>query len=119
MHSQIIGRKFTDKSSAAEIIFNLCTLPIGMQTIRECPHDPNRIAIAGNNKRINILDLTTLKPSNIQIQSLVSKVQAKVLALAWHPVNESLISFSTDEGRVSNLTCEFHGNNFFFYKNLN
>lgn len=59
-----------------------------------------RIAIAGNNKRINILDLSTLKDDNVEIQSLTSKIQAKVLALAWHPINENLLSFSTNEGRV-------------------
>lgn len=60
-----------------------------------------RIAIAGNNKRINILDLSTLKRDNVEIQSLTSKIQGKVLALAWHPTNENLLSFSTNEGRVS------------------
>lgn len=60
----------------------------------------SRIAIAGNNKRINILDLSTLKVDNIQIQSLTSKIQDKVLAVAWHPTNENLLAFSTNEGRV-------------------
>lgn len=60
-----------------------------------------RIAVAGNNKRISILDLATLRFDNIEIQSLTSKVQGKVLALAWHPTNENLLSFSTNEGRVS------------------
>lgn len=61
-----------------------------------------RIAIAGNNKRINILDLSALKNDNVEIQALTSKIQGKVLALAWHPINENLLSFSTNEGRVSN-----------------
>lgn len=98
MHLQIIGRKFVGESS--EIIAHISTLPIGMLSIRECPHNPNRIAIAGNNKRISILDLTTFKANNIQMQSLTSKIQGKVLALAWHPQNESQIAFSTNEGRV-------------------
>lgn len=99
-----------------------------MFTLRVCPHDPNkyvlfvlpsfawwnyfnfqfdvyknnnRIAIAGNNKRVNILDLSTLKRDNVEIQALTSKIQGKVLALAWHPTNENLLSFSTNEGRVS------------------
>lgn len=59
-----------------------------------------RIAIAGNNKRISILDLSTLKEDNVECQSLTSKIQGKVLALAWHPVNENLLSFSTNEGRI-------------------
>lgn len=100
-----------------------------MFALRVCPHDPNkwvnpisivsnvciwfnffrlsmqchRVAIAGNNKRINILDLSTLKRDNVEIQALTSKIQGKVMALAWHPLNENLISFSTNEGRVSNL----------------
>lgn len=98
MHLQIIGRKFTGDTS--EIVANIATLPIGMLAIRECPHDPNRIAIAGNNKRINILDLATFRANNVQMQSLTSKIQGKVLALAWHPANESQIAFSTNEGRV-------------------
>lgn len=61
----------------------------------------HRLAIAGNNKRISIIDLSTLKVNNIEAQSLTSKVQGKVLALEWHPSNENLISFSTNEGRVS------------------
>lgn len=60
----------------------------------------SRIAVAGNNKRISILDLSTMKPNYIQMQSLISRVQSKVLALAWHPVNENLLSFSTNEGRI-------------------
>lgn len=98
MHLQIIGRKFVGESS--EIIANIATLPIGMLAIGESPHDPNRIAIAGNNKRINILDLTTFKPNNVQMQSLTSKIQGKVQALAWHPQLEGRIAFSTNEGRV-------------------
>lgn len=98
MHLQIVGRKLIGESS--EIIANLCTLPIGMLSICECPHDPNRIAIAGNNKRISILDLTTFKANNIQMQALTSKIQGKVLALAWHPQHEGQIAFSTNEGRV-------------------
>lgn len=122
-HLNIVGHEFTDESS--EIIAKYATLPIGMFALRVCPHDPNkwvhreqiirwiflfygnisffyyRIAIAGNNKRINILDLSTLKRDNVEIQSLTSKIQGKVLALAWHPTNENLLSFSTNEGRVS------------------
>lgn len=98
MHLQIIGRKIVGETS--EIIANISTLPIGMLAISECPQDPNRIAIAGNNKRISILDLTTFKPNNIQMQALTSKIQGKVLALAWHPQNEGQIAFSTNEGRV-------------------
>lgn len=46
------------------------------------------------------MDLSTLKENNVEIQSLTSKIQGKVLALAWHPLNENLLSFSTNEGRV-------------------
>lgn len=98
MHLHIIGRKLVGDSTA--IIANISTLPIGMLAIAECPQDPNRIAIAGNNKRISILDLTTFKSNNVQMQSLTSKIQGKVLALAWHPQREGQIAFSTNEGRV-------------------
>lgn len=98
MHLKIIGRKFVDETS--ELIANLSTLPIGMLEMRESPHDPNRIAIAGNNKRISILDLTTFKASHIQMQPLTSRIQGKVLAMAWHPQYESELAFSTNEGRI-------------------
>lgn len=71
-------------------------------------HAIDRIAIAGNNKRVNILDLSTLKRDHVEIQALTSKIQGKVLALAWHPTNENLLSFSTNEGRVSELAFIFH-----------
>lgn len=60
----------------------------------------HRIAIAGNNKRISLLDLATLKPNNIQMHGLTSKIQGKVLSLSWHPKHENLLAFSTNEGRV-------------------
>lgn len=98
MHFEIIGRKVTDEG--LNVIARISTLPIGINVIRESPHDPNRLAIAGNNKRINLLDLASLKPSHVQMQPLISKIQGKVLALAWHPENESSLCFSTNEGRV-------------------
>lgn len=98
MHLKIIGRKLVDETT--EIIANLSTLPIGMLEMRESPHDPNRIAIAGNNKRISILDLATFKANNIQMQPLTSRIQGKVLAMAWHPQHENELAFSTNEGRV-------------------
>lgn len=42
MHSQIICRKFLNQSNESEIVANYSTLPIGMYTIRECPHDLNK-----------------------------------------------------------------------------
>lgn len=99
MHMQMICRKIVGDSS--QIIANMHTLPIGMVAIRECPHDPHRLAIAGSNKRISILDLGTFKPPHlIHMQALTSMIQTKVLSLAWHPQNESQIAFSTFEGRV-------------------
>lgn len=98
IHLHMIGRHFGADSN--EIFANLHTLPIGMTAIRDSPHDPNRVAIAGNNKRITILDLLSLKPQNVQVQSLTSQIQSKILALAWHPINECLLSFATAEGRV-------------------
>lgn len=98
MHAEMIVRKHSDNEF--KIIAKIATLPIGINVIRESVHDPSRIAIAGNNKRINLLDLTTLKRNNIQTQPLISKIQGKVLAVAWHPENENLLCFSTNEGRV-------------------
>lgn len=40
IYLNVIGRKIDGDSS--EIIANYSTLPIGMQAIRECPHDPNK-----------------------------------------------------------------------------
>ncbi|XP_031640462.1 protein rigor mortis [Contarinia nasturtii] len=98
-HLNIVGHCFVG-AETSEIIAKYSTLPIGMFSMRISPHDPNKIAIAGNNKRINILDLSTLKHNNIEIHSLTSKIQGKVIALSWHPTNENLLSFSTIEGRV-------------------
>lgn len=57
--------------------------------------------MAGTNRRIHILSLSTLTPNNIQISAFVNRVQSKVLYLAWHPHNENLLAYSTDEGRVA------------------
>lgn len=98
MYAEIIARKHS--SDRFTTIATISTLPIGINVIRESIHDPNRIAIAGNNKRINLLDLTTLKQNNIQMQPLISRIQGKVLGLAWHPENENSLCFSTNEGRI-------------------
>lgn len=63
-----------------------------------------RVAVAGNNKRIGLVDTLTINKANVGIQWLTSKIQSKVLALAWHPTKENVLSYSTVEGRVS---CHF------------
>lgn len=47
------------------------------------------------------MNLSNLKPNNIEVVSYQNNVQAKVLCLAWHPDNENLLAFSTEDGRVA------------------
>lgn len=40
MHLHLVGRRFVNDTS--EVVAKYSTLPIGMYTIRECPHDQNK-----------------------------------------------------------------------------
>lgn len=43
------------------------------------------------------------------------KIQGKVLSLAWNPVLENHLSFTTNEGRVCTYLCVFLSNHRFLF----
>lgn len=53
-----------------------------------------------------------MAPQKIDIQWLTADIQGNVRALAWHPLKENVLSFSTDKSRVRFSIAE--GSFFYF-----
>lgn len=82
------------------VLQHFCAAFTPQMAIRESPHDPTVVAIGGIGRRINLLNLSSLRTDNIQLTGFTNHVQAKVLYLSWHPEDENQLAFSTEEGRV-------------------
>lgn len=47
------------------------------------------------------MDASNFSPKNMKTVVYANRIKAKVICVAWHPVSENLLAFSTAEGRVS------------------
>lgn len=55
-----------------------------------------RIAVAGYAQRICIFNITNVN----SIKAFCNRIQSRILSLAWHPKNENILAFGTEEGIV-------------------
>lgn len=83
-----------------EQIVTYSTAMLNVTSIKESPHDFNKIAFGGTGNRFNIINLSNLSGNAVEFTSHKVKIQSTILYLAWHPVRENQLAFSTVEGRV-------------------
>ncbi|KAJ6642190.1 Protein rigor mortis, partial [Pseudolycoriella hygida] len=93
----------TDLLNFDKTLISYSTMAEKLHTIKESPHDMNKIAVAGKTKSIYILDASNFSAQNMSSMVYANHIKAKVICIAWHPENENLLAFSTAEGRVGIL----------------
>uniref|UniRef100_A0A2M4AFL4 Putative wd40 domain protein n=1 Tax=Anopheles triannulatus TaxID=58253 RepID=A0A2M4AFL4_9DIPT len=76
-----------------------CMIPTNRFLV-EHPLEPMVIAVATSAPRIEIINLLTMKPDNVQLKHFTNKIGGIVMTLAWHPEQEEKLAFATNEGRI-------------------
>lgn len=64
-----------------------------------------RIAFPCNDRRVSILNISTISNANITIDNHTNKGFYSIRSLAWSPVDQ-LLAFGTSEGRVGVIDTE-------------
>ncbi|XP_017772200.1 PREDICTED: gem-associated protein 5 [Nicrophorus vespilloides] len=65
------------------------------------PLDPNRLALTLADGTIRIWDLSKPHIQYIDMIQIKFKNNVKIMSLAWHPTQDSILAFGTEEGRVA------------------
>ncbi|XP_071445588.1 gem-associated protein 5-like [Hetaerina americana] len=81
-----------------KILVNLPTIGGFVYCMAPSPFDPSRIAVGVGDFSIRIWNTGNTK--EIQMSTLWQKIKGKVMAIAWHPMQEMKLAFGTHEGRV-------------------
>ncbi|KAL7639513.1 UNVERIFIED_CONTAM: hypothetical protein RMT77_010014 [Armadillidium vulgare] len=78
--------------------FSVATMGVCARSMAFSPHDGNRLAIGMQDESIKLL--TFSGGTILKIDSIFQNIKGKVIALAWHPVQETKLLFGTSEGQV-------------------
>ncbi|XP_050100042.1 protein rigor mortis [Anopheles aquasalis] len=76
-----------------------CMIPTNRFLV-EHPLEPMVVAVATSVPRIEVINLLTMKPDNVQLRHFTNKIGGVVMTLAWHPEQEEKLAFATNEGRI-------------------
>ncbi|XP_037297477.1 gem-associated protein 5 isoform X2 [Manduca sexta] len=73
--------------------------------IEACPYDAGKIAVSVGDGAVRVWQTDTLENDDSKLgpgklTTHWQNVQGKVLKLAWHPIRENMLAFSTAEARV-------------------
>ncbi|XP_026765322.2 gem-associated protein 5-like [Galleria mellonella] len=76
-----------------------------LYTVQPCPYDAGKIAVSVGDGAVRVWETSVSDENGSQlnignVNSYWQNVQGKVLTVAWHPVRENLLAFSTGESRV-------------------
>uniref|UniRef100_A0A146LNJ2 Gem-associated protein 5 n=2 Tax=Lygus hesperus TaxID=30085 RepID=A0A146LNJ2_LYGHE len=94
LDKHLVGCKFDD----GKVVSDITTIGGIVYCLASSPLDPNRIAIGTGDNKMLVWNMSNDTCNNIS--SYWNKINSKVMAVAWHPVNESILAFGTGEGRV-------------------
>ncbi|XP_044748302.1 gem-associated protein 5 [Coccinella septempunctata] len=67
------------------------------------PVDPSRIALGLSNGTIKVWNANSSSPKSFSTVNYSPKIFGKITCLDWHPTNELIIAFSTEEGTIGLL----------------
>ncbi|XP_073993143.1 gem nuclear organelle associated protein rigor mortis [Rhodnius prolixus] len=86
------------KLEASKVVVDFTTIGGIVYCMAASPLDPNRVAIGTGDNKILVWNMSN--DSSDDIVTHWNKINSKVMAIAWHPTNESVLAFGTGEGRV-------------------
>lgn len=81
-------------------VASLDTIQPRINCIIESHHDPNIVAVSGNDSRVCLWNTSEVDYKTIRLRPFITKIKTSILCVAFHPDTEHVVAISTRDGRV-------------------